>query len=93
MRVSLHGGVRPPPGARIREADRLHGSEPEGVLSPPGHDFHREAPFEVGHRVELMALVKVAGFQSPQEGSVLFLVHGAVEVVGILPEPPCLEDN
>ena len=44
--AKLHGRIRRAAGARIHEADRLHGPEPQRVLAAMRHHLDRQTPFE-----------------------------------------------
>ena len=79
----LHDGMRTPPGARIVEADGLHRSEAERVVAALGHDFDRQAPFEVWRRgFPILEDGFFAGEQRIDEVVVFRLRHRAVEIVG-----------
>ena len=45
----LHHGVRPLPGARIGQPDRLHRPERQRLLAALGHHLDRQAALEVAH--------------------------------------------
>ena len=44
--AELHDREGPPPGARIDEADRLHGPEEQGVAAAAGDDLDGQAALE-----------------------------------------------
>ena len=69
-------------GARIAQADGLHGAEAQRVAAAAGEHLDGQAAFEV---VELLPLFGFGGFggeQGIEEAVVLLAVHGAVDVVG-----------
>ncbi len=68
-------------GARVGEADRLHGAESDGVVAALGHDFDGHAAFIDAGRLEVVELRGLGGDEGFVEGLVLLLVHGAVDVV------------
>ena len=81
--AQLHDRVRPPAGARVAQADRLHRPEAQGLAARA-----RPSPRSAGSRrnracrLPLLELGLVAGQQRVDEGVVLRLVHRAVDVVG-----------
>ena len=73
--------MRLPAGARIGQADRLHRAEAERLAAAPRHLLDRQAALEVGHLVELVALVLVGLEQRVEEALVPSRVDRRVEVV------------
>ena len=67
LAAELHHRVRLAAGARIGQADRLHRAEAERLPAAPGHLLDRQAALEVGHLVELVALVLVGLDQRVEE--------------------------
>jgi len=80
--AQLNDGPRSLAGARIAQADGLHGAESQSVAAAAGEDFNRQAAFEI---VELLPLFRFGGFggeQRVEEAIVFLAIHGAVDVVG-----------
>ena len=68
--------------ARIGEADRLHRAVAQGLAAALGHHLDRQAAVEIGGvGLPFLELGLVAGDQRVDEGFVLLLGHGAVDVV------------
>ncbi len=77
----LHDREGPPPGARVHQAHRLHGTEPQRVTATAGDDLDGEAPFEEELVVEGVQLRALRGGEGAIERVVLLLVQRAVDVV------------
>ena len=80
--AQLHDGPGSFAGARIAQANGLHGTEAEGVAAAAGQHFDGQAAFEI---VELLPFLGFGGFggeQRVEKAVELLAVHGAVDVVG-----------
>ena len=81
LRTKLHDRPRAPAAPGVDEPNRLHGAVARGVQARAGHLLHGLAG------AEEVALLEVLGHDAPgahelgDEGLVLGLVHGTVEVV------------
>ena len=62
------------------QPDGLHGTEAQGFASTARHFFDGHAPFEVGHRVELVRGELVGGGEGVNKRFILVTCEGAVEI-------------
>src|SRR5918993_3731423 len=76
----LHDCVGNLAGSGVREADRLHGPEAEGVFSAPGYGLDRETALEVQVLLEILYGAEFGGSQVLYESVVLLFGHRAVQV-------------
>src|SRR5829696_4758983 len=79
----LHDCVGNLAGSGVREADRLHGPEAEGVFSAPGYGLDRETALEVQVLLEILYGAELGGSQVLYEGIVLLFGHRAVQVCSL----------
>ena len=86
--AELHHGVGVPARLGVGQALGLQGAEAEGVLAPAGHDLHRHAALEHAAVVKAVDLRLLGGGEGLPKGGVLFLIHGAVDIVGGAPVVP-----
>ena len=77
----LHHGVGLLPGFGVRQAHGLQGAEAQGVLPPPGHDLHGHTALEDLGVLKAVDRGLLRGGQGPDEGLVLGLVHGTVDII------------
>jgi hypothetical protein len=66
--------------ARIGQADRLHRTVAQGLAAALGHHLDRQAAVEIGDVLPLLELGLGAFEQGVDEGLVLGLVHGQVDI-------------
>ena len=81
----LHHGVRPPPGAGVRQSHGLHRPVGQDVPSPLRHHFDRQAAFEITRLFELVRFHLLAAEQLVHEALVLLARQRQVQVVRPLP--------
>ena len=90
----LHHGISLFPGFGIDQAHGFHGAVPQGILAPAGHHFHGHAAFKHAGIVKSVNFCLPGTDQFMDKCGVLFLRHGAVDIVRralIIPGPePCL---
>ena len=81
--AQLHGRVRLASRARIREADRLHRTEPQRVAAAVRHDFDRQAAFEEPLLVEVVNGRRFSCDQRVVETIVFVARQRAVQVIAL----------
>ncbi len=69
-------------GARIAQADRLHGAKAQRFPAAPRQFLDGQAAFEVFQLLPFLALDRFGRNQGIVEAVVLLLRHGAVDVIG-----------
>ena len=77
----LHGRIREAPGARVREADRLHRAEAQRVAPAMRHHLDRQAALEEVGLVEVVHRGRFGRDQRVVERVVFGLGERAVQVV------------
>ena len=81
----LDNGVRLLAGVGVNKAHRLQGAETEGVGTAAAHNLHRHTAFENPLVLKAVDFCFLRMDQLMEECFVLFLVHGAVDIIGGAP--------